>query len=123
MGLAPVLVLSSAVVISAVTGLNLSQDSSPQSVADALGCQHVSTGTSAAGVMQEICTYHGDRIIIWSYSRGSKVVYPVRWMESGIEGPTWIIGCGSAAACVAIRGRLGGQPLADAWAGSSIEVQ
>ena len=122
-GLAPVLVVSLAAVISAAIGLGLSDDASPRSVADELGCHHVSSGTSATGVSQEICIYHGDRIIIWSFGRGSNVVYPVGWMESGVEGPTWIVGCGHGADCLGIRGRLGGRLLGGAWLGSSVEIQ
>jgi hypothetical protein len=120
-GLAPVLVVSLAAVISAAIGLGLSDDASPRSVADELGCHHVSSGTSATGVSQEICTYHGDRIIIWSFGRGSNVVYPVGWMESGVEGARWIIGCANAEDCVAIRDRLGGRLLTTSWLGTSIE--
>jgi hypothetical protein len=123
MGIGPVLLLSSAGVISAVIGLNLSHDSSPPGVADVLGCRHISSGVSATGVRQEICSYHGDRIVIWSFSRGSNVVYPVSWMESGVEGPTWIVGCGHGADCLGIRGRLGGRLLGGAWLGSSVEIQ
>jgi hypothetical protein len=123
LGLGPVLLLSLAGVISAVIGLNLSHESSPLGVADELGCQHISSGTSATGVDQEICSYHGHRISIWSFSRGSNVVHPSNWMENGVEGPTWIVGCENTEDCVAIRGRLGGQLLGRAWLGSSVEVQ
>jgi hypothetical protein len=119
----PVLLLSVAVVISAVIGLKLSHDGSSRLVADELGCKHISSGTSATGVQQEICAYNGDRVIIWSFSRGSSVVYPVNWMKAGVEGPKWIIGCANAEDCVAIRSSLGGQPLGHASLGSSIEVQ
>ena len=123
MGLAPVLLLSLAVVMSAVIGLNLSHDSSSQQVADRLGCRHISSGTSETGVSQEMCEFNGVRIVIWSFGPGSNVVYPLRWLESAVQGPTWIVGCGNAEDCVAIRGRLGGQLLGPGWMGSSIEVQ
>jgi hypothetical protein len=120
--LVPLLVLSFAVVISAGIGLKLSHDASPRPVAVELGCEHIVSGTAATGADQEICAYKGDRVIIWSFGRGSNVVYPVDWMNAGVEGPDWIVGCAIAKDCVAIRSRLGGQPLSHAWLGSSIEV-
>jgi hypothetical protein len=122
-GLTPMLLLSLAVVISAVVGLQLSHDPSNQQVADRLGCRYISSGTSETGVSQEMCEFNGVRIVIWSFSRGSNVVYPLRWMASAVEGPTWIVGCGNAEECVAIRGRLGGHVLGPGWMGSSVEVQ
>lgn len=122
-GLAPMLLLSLAVVISAVIGLELSHDPSPQQVADRLGCRHLSSGRSETGVSQEMCEFNGVRIVIWSFSPGSNVVYPLRWMESAVQGPTWIVGCGDAEDCVAIHGKLGGQLLGPGWMGSSVEVQ
>jgi hypothetical protein len=122
-GLAPVHLLSLAVVMSALIGLNLSHDSSSGRVADRLGCRHISSGTSETGVSQETCEFNGVRIVIWSFSRGSNVVYPLNWMESAVQGPTWIVGCGNSEECVAIRGRLGGQLVGPGWMGSSVEVQ
>ena len=121
-GLGPVLLLSLAVVVSAVIGLNLSDASSSQ-VADRLGCRHISSGTSETGVSQEMCAFHGVRIVIWSFGPGPNVVYPLSWTESAVQGPTWIVGCGNADDCVTIRGRLGGKLLGPAWMGSSVEVQ
>jgi hypothetical protein len=122
MGLVPVLVLALALVTSVVIGLRLGRPDSSRRVADELGCTHVSSSASPTGVRQETCTYHGGRIIIWSFGHGSNVVYPVSWMENGVEGPSWIVGCRHAADCLAIQRRLGGRLLGRAWLGSSIEA-
>jgi hypothetical protein len=124
MGLGPVLVLSVAVVISALIGLGLSHHTSTPKIADELGCEHISSGTSSTGVSQETCTYHGDRIIIWSLSRGSNKVYPVRWVDNGLVGPKWdwVIGCADRDDCVAIHDQLGGQLLGRDWLGISVDV-
>ena len=122
-GLGPVLLLSLAVVTSALIGLDLSHDSSSGRVADRLGCRHISSGTSETGVSQEMCEFNGARIVIWSFSHGSNVVYPLNWMASAVQGPTWIVGCGNPEDCVAIRDRLGGQLVGAGWMGSSVELQ
>jgi hypothetical protein len=111
MGFVPLLLLSIAVVIGASVGLKLGQNPSSQAVADQLGCTHITQGLSATGVKQDACTYKGDRIIVWSFSRGLNTVEPVGWMRSGVEGPTWTIGCEHSEDCAAIHRRLGGQHL------------
>lgn len=118
----PVLLLSAAVVISALIGLDLSDRASTRGIADQLGCTPISRGTSATGVTREICNYDGDRIIIWSFSRGSNVVFRPSWVANGVVGPAWIIGCADVVDCVAIRHRIGGQLLLRGWIASAVEI-
>jgi hypothetical protein len=107
----PVTLLALAVASSAVIGLRLSKDSPARSVADELGCEHISSSHPQSGLSKETCSYHGDTIVILSLSKGRHVLYPPEVSQNFIlapEGKAVVIGCPSRDDCVKIHRQLGG---------------
>lgn len=102
-GLAPVLLLVVAVVMSGVIGLRLSHDESARSVADELGCAPVSSSHPQAGVSRKACPFHGDTIVILTRSKGHRALYPPDLPDNFIIGPTWTGSSGARAEKTASR--------------------
>jgi len=123
--LVPVAFLALAVVMSAAVGLRLSNDASARSVADELGCEHVSTSHPQAGVTEETCSYHGNEVVILSLSNGQYSLYPPDVPNNLIIGPRGkdvVIGCESRQDCVKIQQKLGGYLTSGPTLGLSLVV-
>jgi len=107
----PVALLALAVVISAAIGLHLSNDDPARSMAEQLGCAHVSSSHPQAGVSKETCSYHGDTVVILSLSKGPHALYPPDVLDNFILAPAGkdvVIGCQRRDDCVMIQRELGG---------------
>jgi hypothetical protein len=94
-----------------VIGLSISKDISARSVADELGCEHVSSSQPQAGVSKETCSYHGDTVVILSLSKGPHALYPPDVPNNFIiapDGKDVVIGCQRRDDCVKIQRELGG---------------
>lgn len=109
LGVLPVAVLSLGATIGAVLGLHLSHDES-RSLADELGCRHVVRSHPQAGVDKEICSYHGDRIVILTLAEGEHALYPPDLPATFIIGTAGdvIVGCQLHDDCVAIHRQFPG---------------
>jgi hypothetical protein len=124
-GLVPVLLLASAVVISAVIGLNLSHGGSGRDVADELGCEPMSSTHPQPGVSKTTCSYHGGTIVVLSLSKGTHALYPPDLPDNFIVGPAgndWVIGCSHRDDCVKIQRELGGDLSSGPTLGLSLVI-
>jgi hypothetical protein len=95
---------------------------SARKVADEIGCHEVSASRPQSGLSQEICTFHGDRTIVWSLSRGSYSLQNPSWVQNSLMGDTWIIGCSRPDDCLAIRRKVGGDLMPAASLGTSVVI-
>jgi hypothetical protein len=122
----PVSLLALAIVISAAIGLSLSNNTSARSVADELGCEHVSSSHPQPGVSEETCSYHGDTVVILSLSKGPHALYPPDVPNNFIlapEGKPVVIGCQSREDCVLIHRQLGGDLNSGPMLGLSLVIR
>ena len=120
----PVLLLAVAVVISAVIGLSLS-DGATRSIAEELGCEHVSSSHPQAGVDKQTCSYNGDMIVILTLSKGEHTIPPPDMPDNillGTSGSVWVVGCQRHDDCVKIQRTLGGHLSSGPLLGLSLVV-
>jgi len=126
-GWLPVTLLGLALVVSAAIGLSLSHAASTSSIADQLGCQEGTRSQPQAGVEQETCAYHGEKIVILTLNKGPHSLYPPLLpdnfvMGSSGGGTAWVVGCQSRDDCVTVKRELGGDLTSGPMLGLSIVV-
>lgn len=96
-----------------------------RSVADELGCEHVTTSHPQAGVSKETCSYNGNTLVILSLSKGPHALYPPDVPNTfiiGASGKDVVIGCERREDCVKIQQKLGGALTSGPTLGLSLVV-